>query len=374
MGDAFRLLIGFLAGIGLVGALIAYLLLMPERAERVAGWVFGITAICIQSLDRAAVAYKVQGAVNSMRAEWQENAPDLLEKKLRVKWASVDEAEAQLRDGEVLVVMQRARNTDENVAHAVMAYLPKALLSRARPYLDKERMRAADLVIAKSLFAHNESNGGASDVFYEKHLGPARAESAEIRKKIEEMDGIDLEGWLTRILLAEYQILGRQLYPGEPDVACVRDGEQFARWLHSLSTRKPGDKTGSLTYRGRYFRIAVILVARKDLLERRGLAPYRRRAKRYLYRDKMDAVYIMGRDETIAPVQALGDALEGDARVASVTRYVYPLRGDFKKRKLNRDHAAVVCLRRRQMSNDDTMGDAEEDDSDLRDEAYTPSL
>jgi hypothetical protein len=375
MGEVDKALVGFLLGLGgLISALVIYLLLMPEKAERVLKSVTRLAAMCAEAVDRTKVAHTVQRAVNARRVELQKDGPDLLEKKLKVRWAKADEAEAQLSNGEVLVVMRRSRHIQENIAHAVMAYLPKALLPLARPYFDKERMRAADLVIAKSLFAHEDGPAGALGVFVEKHLEPARAEGVVLKKKIVELDDLDLDGWLTRVLLTEYRHLGNQLHPGEPDEVCVQDGERLARWLHSLSARAPGDDTLTLTYSGDYFRVAIIFVARKELLEHRGLAPYRRRAKRYLYEDKLDAVYLMGRDETIASVQALADELERDGRVAAVTRYDYALRSDFKrKRKLDRDRAAVICLRRRQAADEPPPELADDDGDEFPVESHDPS-
>lgn len=373
MGNPVTPILTFLAGIGVVGLVLVYLLFMPEKAEKVAGWVSGIVAKVFRKVDRTAVAFKVQGAINSMRSELLKNAPDLIEKKLRIRWADVDEAEARLRDGECLVVMRRSENHEENMAHAVMAYLPKALLSRARPYLDKDRMRAADLVVAKALLSHDESPIGALPIFYEKHLDPARAESADLKTKIGELDELDLNGWLSRVLLAEYQVLGDALHPGEPDGFCVKDSEEFARWLHRLASRDPGDESSSLSYKGRYFRIAVIFVAQKDRFEREGLAPYRKRAKRCLYQEKFDAVYLMARDDNIAAVETLAEDLERDALVARTARYVYPLRQDFKKRKMNRDRAIIVCLRRR-LAPGETPDDLSLDTSeDLADEGYEPT-
>jgi hypothetical protein len=348
MSDLERLLAGFFTGIGVFGALAVYFLFFPEKVEVIAGWIFGLVGRCARCVDRTAIAYKVQGDVNTLRAEMQKDAPHLLERKLRVKWANVEEAESELRDGQVLVVMRPSQNRDENLAHAVMAYLPKALLCRARPYLDKERMHAADLVVAKALFARHQSGAGMLEMFFERHLGPARAESVTLREKIAELDGLDLEGWLTRVLLWEYQMLGLQLYPGAPDERCIEESEHLATWLYRLSTRRPGDDSAELTFRSRCFNVAIIFVARKELVEKHGLAPYRKRAKRYIYQEKFDSVYLMGRDMTIPSVQRVGAGLKNDALVAEVAEYIYPLRRDFKKRRLNRERAIVLCLRRRQ--------------------------
>jgi hypothetical protein len=310
-------------GVGVGILILAYVLTWPEKAERIFGWIAGLVARVFRRADRAAVAYKVQGDVNTARAAFLRNGPnDLIEKKLKVKWADAEEAEALIKNGEVLVVMRRSEQHEENIAHALMAYLPKAMLPRARRYVDRERMRAADLIIAKSVLTGDETPSGALPVFFDKHLDPARAEGEDLRQKITELDEIDLQGWLSRVLLMEYRLLGDELHPGEPDQYCREDAEEFARWLHRLAARQPGAYS-SLTYTGRYFRIAVIWVAIKEKLAEQGLVPYRKRAKRYLYQERFDAVYLMGRDDNISAVEELANDLETDGRVASATRYDY---------------------------------------------------
>ena len=145
--------------------------------------------------------------------------------------------------------------------------------------------------------------------------------------------------------------MGVELHPGEPDPEVLREAEEFARWVHDLSAREPGAKDTSMTFKGRYFRVAVIFVAVKDRLLDEGLKPYRRRAKQYVYRDEYDAIYLMARDDNMVAVEALADNLEGDGRVASVSNYRYGLRADFKTRYgLNRDRSIISCIRRRRVA------------------------
>lgn len=351
---------------------VVYVLVSPDKAEKIFGWIAGGIGHVFRRLDKTAVALKVQGAINSMRTEVLKNAPKLIEKKLRIRWANVDEAEARLQDGECLVVMRRSEHEADNLAHAVMAYLPKALLPNARQYVDPDRMRAADLIIAKALLSDANSPIGALTVFLDKHLAPARLESVDLKRKITELDEIDLNGWLTRVLLAEYQQMGHSLFPGEPDERCIKDAEKFAGWLHDLACRPPGDESKSLVYKGQYYRVAVIFVARREVLERSGITPYRKRAKRHLYTDRFDAVYLMARDQNIGAVEELADALQTDALIASADRFTYPLRADFKKRKLNREKGIIICLRRKQGPNEGPPEPMDDDVDDLAEVVYEP--
>lgn len=180
---------------------------------------------------------------------------------------------------------------------------------------------------------------------------------------------IDLHGWLSRILLVEFRRLGEQLHPSDPEASVLQEAEEFTEWLYRLAEKKAGE-LGSLTFRGRYFSVAIVFVADRIVLLERGIDPYRRRAKHHLYRDKFNSVYLLARDPNIRAVDELVSLLDGDAIIASKTRHAFRLRPDFEARKrLRRTQGICICLRRRQA---DALDDQEvaEDDADLAAEAY----
>jgi len=227
---------------------IAYILLMPEKAQLISGWLWSLISGVVRRGDRRAVALSVQGHVNSTTRRLLKHMPEgTVEGKLKLHWSTADEAQAVLRDGDVVVFMRRSKHHEENVAHARMVYLPKAVLPRARRYLDGTTMAAVDLTMAKIVLGHSAAERGVLDMFYEQHLDPACGEDADLHQKVVEMDEIDLHGWLLRVLLPEYRRLGNQLHPAVPDVRSQADADAFARWLHGLAARKPGDFTKPLT-------------------------------------------------------------------------------------------------------------------------------
>jgi hypothetical protein len=117
----------------------------------------------------------------------------------------------------------------------------------------------------------------------------------------------------------------------------------------------------------------VIFVAIKGRIEELGLTPYRRRAKRLIYQERVDAVYLMARDDNIPPVKDLRDILAMDALIEDVATYEYRLRADFTARILNRERAICVVLRRRRADDlpaqppDDIEEAAPDDDVELYD-------
>ena len=325
--------------------LCAYVLLMPEKVEKISGWLWSGVSAVFRRGDRRAVALRVQGHVNSCTRHLLKHMPEgTVEGKLKLRWSTSEEAQSLLRDGEVVVFMQRSRHHEENVAHALMVYLPKAILPRARRYLDGTTMEAVDLTLAKIVLGRSAAERGVLDVLYEQHLDPACEADAELSKKVVEMDEIDLHGWLLRVLLPEYRRLGNQLHPSEPDARSRADADSFARWLHDLAARKPGDVKKPLSYEGSHLRVAIVFVAHWEKLEKQGVEPYRKRAKSLIYSGKYEAVYLMARDRNMWAVKEIVAKLQNDGRVDATSVFEFRLRPDFAKRRLNRVHAIVACI------------------------------
>jgi hypothetical protein len=324
---------------------IAYVLTMPEKAQTIAGWFWSLVSSVTKHGDRKAVALRVQGHVNGSIKPLTRHTPDgTIEGKLKLRWSTSEEAQAYLRDGDVVVFMKRSKHHEENIARALMVYLPRAVLPRARRYLDQPTAAAVDLTLAKIVLGASTASQGVLDVFYEQHLDPACEEDMALHKIVSELDEIDLHGWLLRVLLPEYRRLGNVMHPAQPDVRCQADTAAFARWMHRVAARVPGDMTIPLSYDGSQMRVAMVFVASRERLEREGTDPYRRYAKTLIYSGKYDAIYLMGRDHNMWAVKEIIDRLGKDGRVDSSRFMEYRLRPDFASRKLNRRRAAVGCL------------------------------
>lgn len=338
-----------LGPIGIAVCIVIYVFLNPDKAEIWGSWAWRLIGLVFRSADKRAVAYRVQGEVNAATAKLFKSAPaGMVEGKLKINWTTAADLPAVVRNGEVVVFMQRSDQRERNVAKATMLYVPKAIVPRARPYVDTTIMEAVDLVVAKSILAEDDENIGVLDTFFRDYLDAAMASSSGLRERLEEIDEIDLQGWLTRVLLREYLCLGRDLYPAPAQDSWFRETEAFARWLHRLATKKPGD-FGSLDYRGPLLSVGVVFVAERQRLAIHGIDIYRKRVKRLLYAEKLNAVYLMGRDDNISTVKHLLDLLRSDAMIASIDEHEYGLRRDFNARKaMNKERAIIVTLRRRQ--------------------------
>lgn len=351
-------------------AVLCYLVAHPDKAERVAGWGWALWSKVTHRMDAKAVKYRVAGAINSVlrtrETEWPEG---LMEGDIRIEWADGEEAEARLDRGEVVVFMQSSEHQAENVTNALLAYLPRAVAPRARRYVAKDTMRAADLTLAKDLLA---GIGGedALKVLFDRHLDPAMARSGSLCDRLEHMDEVDVHGWLTRILLVELKRLADKVHPGRPSKAIVHEAEQFVDWLHKLAIRKHGSESESLYFEGRYLKVAIVFVAQRQRLEKHGVDPYRKTAKRYVYRENVDAVYLLARDDHGDAVRKVATELDHDGRVAGVELLHYDLRADFAARHALRRTTGVVARVTRRQARTDADAALDEMYEELDEERY----
>ena len=170
--------------------LILYLAFWPNQAQAFFGLVLSMFARVFHQFDKRAVAMRVEGDINSARGELLKDAPEVIQGRLKIQWAKGEEAAAIVRGGDVVVVMRRAAFHEENVAHAVMAYLPRSVVPLARHYLPPETMQAIDFTLAKAILTQDRAPSGALNFMIEKHLEPARRANPALANQLAAIDEI----------------------------------------------------------------------------------------------------------------------------------------------------------------------------------------
>lgn len=333
---------------GLLLLILGYAVFRTDSFEKIVGWMWlGLSSI-YRGADRNAVRLRVQGEVNTALNDALAAAPsELREGKLKIKWVAPEEVQTIISGGDVVVCLQRSRFHEENVANAVMAYLPKAIVPRARRYMAIKTMQSVDLVLAKAVVGRvKTSGGGTMQAFLERHLDPALAHDEVLRKKVKRTNAIDITGWLTRIFLDEIKFFGDRLYPGESSYTYIQEADGFHSWLYGLAIRPRGLDI-QLWFRGDLIRVGMIMVARKVVLTEQGIRPYLRWIDRYAEGMKMDSIYIIASDSTIPYAKRLIKYGSLTERIDSVAEYEYRPRPEFRSRVPVRKHVFCAVLRYR---------------------------
>lgn len=331
----------------LILAVAVWVVLHVDEVAKAVGYLSAGVARIWGAADRTAVKYQVEGDVNSAVDTFVEDTPgEVLEGKLKVKWVRSEEARAVLRRGEIVVCMRRSGYREQNNAAALMAFLPLAIVPRARRYVAKSTMRALDFVLAKSILVRSDLGAGVLQMFYDDHLDPALRGDQLLRKKVERADAIEINGWLTRILLPEFKRYGDRVYPSEAKAGYMLEAERFGSWLYALADR-PSGVDRPLAFEGEFIRAGMIMIARRPKVEKAGLVPYLRWIDAYFNHMQLDSVYLVGADEMIDVVCEIRDVVAEDARVAEIKTYEFKYGRHFRTRIASRQNGICVAVSRK---------------------------
>jgi hypothetical protein len=346
-------------GLGVLGAACLLSLVVLRHLDELARlgswlaaagtWLVNLSRRTGNSIGRYWTAQRLEGGIVAGARAQAEDAPDLVRGRPKIRWKLAGTPSAEIVDGEVVVRLTRSRHPAENLAAALTTYLPKALIPTAREHVHPKTMQAVDLVFAKGMVAATHGLPLALEVL--NHAENARSIWTErgMESRVRQIDRIDLHGWMVRILLPEFQRVAGGLAPGfgrTPEL--VEETSRFAGWLYRLATRLPGEYV-PLSYPGRYFRVAIVMVGNQRYIDHHGIAPHFSRAKTYMYRGGRQVVYLLARDDKIPYARDVLRRLRRDGKIATAHAYEYRLRQDFTHRVgLERSHAIVACVRVRE--------------------------
>jgi hypothetical protein len=158
---------------------------------------------------------------------------EILPYGVSVKWTNVDEIQTDLKENRVVIMMQSYQSQARNLAHIVSVYVPRALLPKARRYVEPNLMSGIDHAISKFIL---KANTTALEYYINEIMGRA---SDEVKSWVVKMDKLNEQGILSRILLSEIKRLNI-LYPQEPDQKVFEESVKTASLLYNLPTKEPG--------------------------------------------------------------------------------------------------------------------------------------
>jgi hypothetical protein len=255
---------------------VIYLVKNPEKADQ---WNNIITRLNFWNKERrerklisTSLDYRITAAAKQINKE----ADGILPFGLRIKWKSPEEATAYVQNNEVIVVLRKSDDLDKNIVDACMAYVPKALIPKARNTIDATLLDSMDLYLTSRILSQGNYSS-AYNYFSKNILDELRTNSTAFNSLFEAVGSLDSVGLYTRVLLEEFKRLGDQLYGTLEESQYKAETVDFLKFLARIATRQPGDDTTPLFFSGRKIRIGIVLFAKRDTLTISGVEAYVRR-------------------------------------------------------------------------------------------------
>lgn len=237
--------------VALIWLFVAY----PEKVEKWVSMMARLVAFASGRAARTHMATDIQSTIDAQRKKLNTHE-EIAPYGVSIKWSNADEVQTDLKENRILVMMRPYTSQSRNLAHVVSVYVPKALLPKARKYVEPNLMCGIDHVVSKSIL---ESNTSALEYYSDELMGKI---GEEVRSYVVKMDEIHRNGALTRMVLPELKRLA-VMYPREPDDRAFADSMELARVVHGFVTKEAGvDVSPSCV--GQHIRMAIVAVARPE--------------------------------------------------------------------------------------------------------------
>lgn len=319
MKEIIGYVVSFLSGAGVVGAIVRWGLKNLDKLEPLVASFYRTFSWVYRKWEYGNVAANVQAAVNTVGEAFDREAGDVLPHAMKIEWTkTAQDAEAFLRNGEIIVTMDYSPNLDRNLVVSTLAYLEKGLLLQARPYIDKILMRATDFTVAKSIFM-SAKRSSAMSLFFKEYLEPEIEKEPRLRDDCTLLDRLQKAGFFSRIFLRQLHHTGEKVFPATPDEVTWQESRDFVHFLEEIATRERGEKTG-LTFARSRIRVNVMLVARGET-KLWGTEAYTRRVKISLDRG-IEYMYICARRaDNISLAEQVASEQEKASRLKVLARH-----------------------------------------------------
>lgn len=261
----------------LLGGLLFYFIKNPEKVDKWSYLFNKYLAFWDDKRERKIISSNLDYKVSNVAKRINKEAEGILPFGLRIKWRSPEDVTSYVRKNEVVVVLKRNENSDINIIEACLAFVPKALLPKARNVVDDKLIRSIDHFVIRKILSDGQYDS-AYNFYIRNILNKLTKKDSQLKSYIDDLNQIDEIGFFTRVLLEEFRRLGSQLYGTGEEMRYKNETIKFLQFLREFHLRKPGDPT-KLIFDEDKIKISIAFIARKSTLLTKGIEWYIKRIK-----------------------------------------------------------------------------------------------
>jgi len=293
-------LIDWLVGAGSLSTillgLLLYVLLVPHGRDTLLYWGSSVLSVFAFARRVRAASY-IQKEGEKFRAALNRDVEGLVDAPLKIEWVKGETQERFLEHGQCVVRIKDHGARHRNLTAATLLYVRGAVLPQARSYLGPDLSSAVDLTLTKKLLKPHRD---ALLHFVQNVESPQVRREPEVRDFSMQLEEMEDRGFMTRMFLREAKDVTTYIFPRQATEDHVQEWADFAHFLHSIATRRRGEKA-ELWFRSEHLTISVGLVAATETLKESGIEAYVAASRRAIDHGA-DAVYLcsFGRHHGVA--------------------------------------------------------------------------
>lgn len=285
------LLVVFLVFFGL-------LLFKPEVLMRLRTWILSLILWTGTFAKKKHIESYINANILKIAKEATKEIDDVIPYDLKIKWVtgSNSNRESFIKENNVVVCVDNKKNKMHTIVHAVNDYVKNGLLAKERHCIDKKVFKSSCLVMTRKLLLETYEKG--ITYFFEDIVEKEKAGDKELEKSINKLINLDENGMFVQIMLRELKEKSNLVFGKVDNTAFINETKKFIDFLYEIATRDNGDDSTPLEFKGNYYKIGIILVAKPNTYQLYGESSYIERFKQHVIEGK-DSVYLCARNDKI---------------------------------------------------------------------------
>lgn len=240
-------------------------------------------------IRRKGFALSLQGRLNET---CDSVAPDVFQKRLRVRWLKKGKIHEIFTTGsngqnEITVHVVHKSNPHDTLVSVLHQYTSTSFVPNLRPALDRPFIVANELYIMSSVIEANRND--ALRVYYDDYA--RRAYDDATTGLLQTIHALDKRG-LYQCFLNTLVSVDKKVRSYTLDESVQDEVSNLTNFFYSIAKKK-ADEEAELVFKGHLFKVAFILVAKRETLQVAGLEAHIDRVKLVAKQD-VNRIYVTG--------------------------------------------------------------------------------
>lgn len=312
--------IGLLSPAGIIGVIACIVLFLffakPEVMGRIR-LVFVGFFVAFRWARRESVKRKFELDINQeSRHINKELGVDLLSHEPDIKWVSETTRDAFIKNNKVVIRLSYHDDKNRTFALASLGFVRKSLLEVAKQYVPENVMECSSLLVTRRMLEKFDPE--ALNYLHTEILQPLFRGDEDAKIKFDELTKLDNQSLFLQMFLPEILEMGKRLYPRPYSNEKLKiEIEGLIQFLYAIATRGY-DEEVPLEHSSTLFSVAIVMLAKKETLQSRGLQPYKKSVE-ILLRQGYRNVYLLARNKTQNYAHLVGDSFKNHALVSDIS-------------------------------------------------------
>lgn len=272
------------------------------------------------SVQKTQLSKDIRSDILKVSKEMSKEIDGISPYDLKIRWVKDMDRDTFIENNKIIIKMNPYDNKIKNKVYALHQYIEHGLLSDIKIYFDDNVIKSLDATIVRKLLIILDKDGLK---YFDNNYLDKILKDEDNKIIFNQLIKLDSTGMLSAIFIKELMEKGRYMYPQAPDECLKIESRQFLTFLYNIANKKAGEDV-ELMFSSEYFNVAVMIIAKSEILHSVGQIPYLKRARNNLS-NGVTTIYLLAdsKNKCIAARKIAENLKRNNTNINQVKEYSY---------------------------------------------------